>query len=166
MLLNRYQLKDDSARRVLYVGMTRAKTNLYIHCNNGILDGFRLPEVEWVQDTNRYPEPAEIALSLTHKDVYLGFFKEKKELISKLRSGQPLTFTAGGLTAEVEGRTVTVARLSRACLEQVAKLESKGYCPASASVRFVVAWKGEEDEEECAVLLPTVIFRRDLTEEK
>lgn len=162
MLLGRYQLKDDSARRVLYVGMTRAKTNLYIHCNNGILDGFRLPEVEWAQDNNRYPEPAEIALSLTHKDVYLGFFKEKKELISKLRSGQPLTFAAGGLTAEVEGRTVTVARLSRACLEQVAKLESKGYCPASASVRFVVAWKGEEDEEECAVLLPTVIFRKDI----
>jgi ATP-dependent DNA helicase RecQ len=162
MLLNRYQLKDDSARRVLYVGMTRAKTNLYIHCNNNILDMFNSSELEWIEDTKHYAEPVEIALSLTHRDVFLGFFKDKKELISKLRCGQALTYAAGGLTAELNGRTVMVSRLSRACLEQIAKLESKGYHPASASVRFVVAWKGEEDEEESAVLLPTITLRRDM----
>jgi hypothetical protein len=73
-----------------------------------------------------------------------------------------LTYAAGGLTAELNGRTVMVSRLSRACLEQIAKLESKGYHPASASVRFVVACKGEEDEEESAVLLPTITLRRDM----
>ena len=71
-------------------------------------------------------------------------------------------FAAGGVTAEVEGRTVTVARLSRSCLEQIAKLEDKGYRPASAAVRFVVAWKGEADEEESAVVLPTLTMRKDI----
>lgn len=162
MLLNRYQLNSDSARRVLYVGMTRAKQNLYIHCNNGIFDSYCLPGVDMARDSKEYAEPTEIALQMTHRDVALGFFKGKKELISKLRSGQKLTYTSGYLSAEVDGRTVRVAKLSKACMERAEQLEAKGYVAYAAEVRFVVAWKAEEDEEECAVLLPTVAFRKDM----
>ena len=36
-----------------------------------------------------------------------------------------------------------------------------GYRPCGGEVRFVVAWKGESDKEETAVLLPNLHFQKD-----
>lgn len=35
------------------------------------------------------------------------------------------------------------------------------YRPCGGEVRFVVAWKGESDKEETAVLLPNLHFQKD-----
>lgn len=158
LLLSQIILKDDAERRKLYVGMTRAKENLYIHCNTGIFDRYQISGVERLTDETQYPEPEEISLQLTHKDVVLDYFKDKKEIIFKLRSGMKLSLTDVFLCAELDGRTVRVAKLSKACIANIEQLAQKGYRPCGADVRFVVAWKGEEDTEETAVLLPNIYF--------
>ena len=162
LLLNNASPKDDAERRKLYVGMTRAKENLFIHCNTGLFDRFYIPNVEKLTDETQYPEPEEICLQLTHKDVVLDYFKGKKEITLKLHSGMPLSLRDEYVSAEIEGRTVRIAKLSKACMENMDHYMQKGYSPASASVRFVVAWKGKEDEEETAVLLPEIHFKKDL----
>ena len=161
LLLNHTVLRDDSERRKLYVGMTRAKDNLYIHCNNGIFDTYQINGVDQVADEEQYPEPQEIVLQLTHKDVVLDYFKDKKKIILKLHSGTPLSIKGAFLYGELDGRTVSVAKLSRSRLAELDKLLSKGYHPCGGEVRFVVAWKGEGDKEESAVLLPNLLFRKD-----
>jgi ATP-dependent DNA helicase RecQ len=160
MLLNHFSVNSDAERRKLYVGMTRAKNSLYIHCNSNLFVPYNVPNVEKLEDTEEYPEPEEISMQLTHKDVVLDFFKDKKEIIFKLHSGAKLNLKNGFLSAEIDDRTVRVAKLSKACVEQVEYLESKGYIPFSADVRFVVAWKGEEDEQETAVLLPNIYLKK------
>lgn len=160
LLLNRTTLRDNAERRKLYVGMTRAKDNLYIHCNNGIFDKYNIADVEQIIDETSYAEPREITLQLTHKDVVLDFFRDKKEIIFKLHSGAPLSIKDEFLYAEIEGRTVKIAKLSKARMTEIEKLAAKGYVPVSGEVRFVVAWKGEEDKEEIAVLLPNLCLKK------
>lgn len=160
LLLNNASPKDDAERRKLYVGMTRAKENLFIHCNTGLFDRFYIPNVEKLTDETQYSEPEEICLQLTHKDVVLDYFKGKKESTLKLHSGMPLSLKDEYVSAELEGRTVRIAKLSKACVENLDHHMQKGYFPISASVRFVVAWKGKEDEEETAVMLPKIRLKK------
>lgn len=160
MMLKNSAGKTDAERRALYVGMTRAKSNLYIHTNTTLFDKYRIDGVEHVTDGAEYGEPTEIMLQTTHKDVVLDFFKNKKEIIFNLRSGSMLRIDDVYLVAELNGRDVRVAKLSKAFVETLEKLKGKGYSPKSAEVRFVVAWKGEEDTEETPIFLANYYFEK------
>ena len=160
MMLKNSAGKTDAERRALYVGMTRAKHNLYIHTNTTLFDKYRMDGVEHAVDGAEYGEPTEIMLQTTHKDVVLDFFKNKKEIIFNLRSGTKLRLDDVYLVAELNGRDVRVAKLSKAFVETLEKLQGKGYSPNSAEVRFVVAWKGEEDTEETPIILADVYFEK------
>ena len=104
-------------------------------------------------DQTLYGEPSEIMLHTTHSDVVLDFFKSKKEIILALRSGDVLKFDDVYLTAERNGRDVRVAKFSKSFMEVLEKLREKGYTAKYCAVRFVVFWKGENDEEETPILL-------------
>ena len=95
-------------------------------------------------------------LQLTHRDVVLDFFKDKKAQILRLHSGSPLELDREYLTARMDGKPFQVAKLSKACVAKLGELCEKGYHPVSAGVRFVVAWKGKEDNRETAVLLADI----------
>ncbi len=156
LLLDHVPLQSDADRRKLYVGLTRAKENLYIHCNTGILGAYQIPAVTQRTDSTIYREPAEITLQLTHRDVVLDFFKGKKAQILRLRSGEVLELNQGYLIAHLDGKTFRAAKLSKACAAKLGELCKKGYSPVSAEIRFIVAWKGKEDDGESAVLLADV----------
>ncbi len=160
MLLDHCQATTDEEKRKLYVGMTRAKSSLYIHCNTDLFAGYHLPGVAHVDDRATYDAPKEISIQLTHKDVVLDFFKGKQELIFKLHSGAALTAADGYFTAEIGGRSVRAAKFSKAFREKLDRLAAKGFRSKTASVSFVVAWKGKDDEEETAVLLPKINLER------
>ncbi|MBD5146011.1 MAG: RecQ family ATP-dependent DNA helicase [Ruminococcus sp.] len=159
MLLNNVSAGTDEERRKLYVGITRARSGLYIHCNNGIFDGFEIPHCKKIIDENIYPVPNEITVQLTHRDVNLGFFKGKKEFILKLMSGLKLVPTERGMGIETKNGIREVIRYSKSFFEEtVQNLERKGYKPLGGAVRFIVAWKNKDDGEEYAVILPDVYF--------
>lgn len=160
MMLNGNAAATDEEKRKLYVGMTRAKNALYIHCNTKLFSMYSMPGVTHLLDDTVYDEPTDISLQLTHKDVVLDFFKDKKEIVFKLRSGDMLSIADAYLTAEIHDRSVRVVKISKACREKLQILLEKGYKPYSADVRFIVAWKGEDDEAESAVVLPNIYLKK------
>ena len=91
LMLNRYDLRTDAAKRAVYVALTRAKEALSIHYYGTFMEGTPVPGAVYQQDIQLWPEPNEIVLHLGHKDVVLDFFKNKKARNLALRSGQPLT---------------------------------------------------------------------------
>ena len=160
MLLNGINAYKDEDFRRLYVGMTRAKKSLYIHCNTEIFAENMSKLADCRVDNKNYPAPEEITLQLTHKDVYLGFFKDKKKQILMLRAGQPLTFCNGYLkTSSIED----MAYLSKQKRAELKDWEEKGYHVQSARINYILAWKGKDDEEETAVLLPELILKKSET---
>ena len=159
MLLDGYDFSTNEKKRVVYVGLTRAKSLLHIHTNTGFFDQFDLPFVHRVTNSETYPEPAEIMIELGHKDVVLDFFKWKTQIIPKLRSGDPLTLE-GEYLVTCEPRPVRAAKLSNACRTKLSELSEKGYAVQRAEVRYTVWWKGKEDEEETLISLPSLFLRR------
>lgn len=151
MLLNNVSCATDEEKRKIYVGLTRAKEELYIYCNNNLFDGITT-DIEY--DENFYDEPSEIMLQLSYKDVVLDFFKDKKEYITKLRSGDILQLEENNLSAVIDGKLVRIVKYSKAFNEKLGNLKAKGYIPSFATIRFVLAWKGKDDEKETAIILP------------
>jgi ATP-dependent DNA helicase RecQ len=157
MLLCDEMAATDDARRKLYVGMTRARNRLFIHCNTGIIEDCRTSDARFLQDETPYPEPPELNMQLSLKDVWLDFSKDKKKAVFQLRSGSPLKYDNGVLSAESGER---VACLSKAAQAEIKKREAKGYFVREAKVGFIVAWKGKDATEETAVLLPALTLRK------
>ena len=145
--------KTDEEKRKIYVGMTRAKSELYIHSNTELFDNYHMDDVVHISDNTDYSTAQEISVQLSHRDVVLDFFKGKKDIIFKLRSGDKLSVSNSYLTAEVNGRSVAIAKFSKAFCEKLLHLEKLGYKPVDGKIRFIVAWKGENDTEETAVVL-------------
>jgi len=160
LLLKNIFATNDEEKRKLYVGMTRAKESLYIHCNTNILSQYSVEGVVKTEDATEYEEPSEISLQLTYKDVVLNFFKDKKEFILGLRSGRKLAISDNYLVAELNGRTVYVAKFSKAFKEKLENLDNKGYKPYCAFIGYVLAWHGENDDGESAIILPILHFKQ------
>ncbi|NLL68446.1 MAG: ATP-dependent helicase [Clostridiaceae bacterium] len=160
LLLKNVYANNDEEKRKLYVALTRAKNSLYIHCNTDVFKKYFIGGIINREDTRDYDDPLEISLQLSHKDVVLNYFKDKKETILKLRSSCKLGISDSYLSAEVNGRTVRVVKFSKAFSEKLEHLANKGYEPVSANIAYIVAWQGEEDADESAIILPVVRFKK------
>ena len=104
--------QEDDIRK-LYVGITRAKQDLYIHCNTPIFNNNKNQSIPYQHDMSIYPEPDEIALQLSMRDVNLGFFKDKKESILKLICGMSLQFNNGYLQTYTGENVVYLSKAKR-----------------------------------------------------
>lgn len=152
LLLNRSELTEAGAKRVVYVALTRARRELHVHYTGRFMEGQSVPGAAYRNDNTLYPEPEEIVLHLTHRDVVLDFFKSRKRKTLSLRSGQAMT--GDGAYLLCDGRRS--AKLSQKCQQLLADLGKRGYRIKNAEIRFIVAWKGENDTEETTILLPTL----------
>lgn len=157
MLLNGINAYKDEDFRRLYVGMTRAKKNLYIHCNTDIFANNLIKLADYKIDNENYPIPEEITLQLTHKDVFLDFFKDKKKLILQQRAGQSLSYKNGYLKISSGDEIAYLSKQKRAELKE---WEDKGYVARSAKINYILAWKGKDDEKETAVILPEIVLKK------
>lgn len=115
---------------------------------------------EYRVDPREYAMPEEIVLQLSHKDVFLDFFKFKdlKRVVLSLEGGDALGYRDATL---YDGKQRPVARLSQSMQKKLAEWKERGYEVKSASVRFVVAWKPKDapkEEAETAVLLPDLVL--------
>ena len=162
MLLSNAGMGSDEEKRKLYVGMTRAKNLLHIHYFGDAFDQYAEYATTDEMDLHTYPKPSELILQLSHKDVYLDFFKDKKALILKLKSGMHLAVKGSRLYVQTDGRLTPVLQFSSKCNESVKQLITSGYVPYDAVIRFICAWKGKEDTIESAVILADIYFRRSI----
>lgn len=157
MLISDSYVKDAYLMRRYYVGITRAKNRLFIHTNGDCFN--RLSADRYIVDQRQYNMPEEIVLQLSHKDVYLGFFKERKHEVLALRGGDSLTYSDFFLYSSLTNKPV--AKLSLKMQDTLSEWEKRGYKVKSASVRFVVAWKpkdAQKNEPETAVLLADLML--------
>uniref|UniRef100_UPI00405728A7 RecQ family ATP-dependent DNA helicase n=1 Tax=Acetatifactor sp. TaxID=1872090 RepID=UPI00405728A7 len=166
------QLKEDQCRN-LYVGITRAKNELYIFQNSSYFDTIRkspyASEVKWCSDAADYPEPEEIVLPFSYKDVWLSFYKAKSRiaLIEELQSGDVLKFSETQIAgfprilfeARIQGKWEKVACSSKNYYKNILKQKEKGYVACEAKVQFVVSW-WDKDGEEWDVILPVLRMKR------
>lgn len=152
MLISDNYVKDAHLMRRYYVGITRAKNRLFIHTNGDCFN--HLSADRYFMDQRQYDMPEEIVLQLSHKDVNLGFFKERKQEVLALRGGDSLIYNDFFLYSSSTDKPI--AKLSSRMQGTLSEWEQRGYKVQSASVRFVVAWKPKDapkDETETAVLL-------------
>ena len=160
MLLNGNTASSDEERRKLYVGMTRARNALFIHCNTDLFSAYQqMSEVCYKEDPVSYQEPQELTLFLTHRDVFLDYFNGKAKLIIKLRSGMPLILQNPYLLVRFNNQKFPVIRLSRACIDRIQALKKHGYMPCSAEIRFIVSWTDKAGQEHL-IILPSLSFRK------
>ena len=159
LLLNHADHPDENDLRAFYVGLTRAKHSLTIHTTASLFDRMSFPGLTVIRDEQRYDEPEEILLPLTHRDVVLSFYLGKKDRMLCLRSGEPLQAEGMKLQRVIGGQKETVVCYSAACREKIAALSARGYRLERAAVRFIVYWKPEDGAEETAIVLPDLVFR-------
>ena len=134
----------DRERRMIYVGMTRAKNNLSVHFSNVNLFLDKSLQRFIIEDNTVYGAPMEVLMQLSHRDVVLDIFKGCQDSLPGLLSGTGLFVSGDYLYAETGGRRVKVLRFSSAFRTQLFRMVSKGYLPVKAKVRFQVFWSYEE----------------------
>ena len=160
MILPAAVMDTADEKRVLYVGFTRAKKHLIVHTGNDLLDKYRqsaLPGLAFRIDRNIYGDPSELLLPVGFRDVYLDFFKDKKNFIlMTLQSGMSLTVRGNYLNYRGNG----VAKFSDSFQQTLQKQRMKGYVPDSAVITYIVAWKDKKDEKEYAVVLSLLKLRK------
>lgn len=167
MLLDNVNDQSDREKHKLYVGMTRAKNSLFIHYNGDVFNGYKFDDIECIEDNADYMEPEELILQLTHRDVYLDFFKKRISYIQNLIAGKDLIVKDdNAFYAEMGGAEIKIGYFSNAFRAKLARLRAKGFVPDSAKIRFIVLWKGEEDTEEIPIILPDVKLKKNRTSQK
>lgn len=157
MLRNVFAHTDEDKKKI-YVGMTRAKDNLFVHTNRSMFDfASNVKGVGFYNDDIEYEKPKKIALPLNYTDVTLAFFKSKNSIISKLVAGDRLEIEDCYLVH----RGTYVARLSVNYQRSVTRLSNQGYRLCYAKVEKIVYWKGKDEEKEIKIILPTLYFEYD-----
>ena len=156
-LLEDNQPVTDEKRREIYVALTRAKNKLSIHLNSYYPEIFGNEEKIIRFDKAYYPMPERLLFLLTHRDVWLDFFKDarRQESIGNLKSGMPLRLMEGGCC---DSSDKEVVRFSNSFKKEIEKWLDKGYELKEARVNFVVYWKKTGEEEEVKVLLPEIVL--------
>ena len=163
LMLDQFNSRPDEAKRQLYVAMTRAKRNLTIHYNGNFLDKGNFPgplrteDLIVINDARSYAPPAQLALQLTYKDVWLDSFLSSQNVIFQLSSGDMLT-TEETCCRNAQGQVVL--KFSRQFIKQLEALKQKQYLPATAKIRFIVYWQRENSEREIRIVLPELYFER------
>lgn len=174
MMISSGEEFDDKRKRNIYVGMTRAKSNLFIFHNSDLFGTIREDMVSkgarFVYDNTVYPEPDEIVMSMSHKDVYLDFFKRQNiiECISEVRAGDTLEIKEEvcgkyhriAFAALKDGKAVDVVACSKGFAEKIREQKRKGYVLCSASVNYSVKWWDKEARQEYTIILPIVRLKK------
>lgn len=130
--------KDVNDMRAYYVGLTRAKKNLYLVTN---------PPVQYTS----------ISIALDMHDVWLDFFIGRKDIVLRLRSGESLQFNDGYL---LNKQGINIAALSATGKKKLKNWTDKGYEVTSAKVSYILAWHPIESATEYAVCLANLILTK------
>ena len=156
-MLENFDVRNDDKKRQLYVAMTRAKENLTIHLNGSFLDNIFVEELVRSENVNTFQRPRDLALQLSHKELYLGYFEYVQHRVNNLMSGDQLKLNDEGCLNE---KGELVLKFSKKFLEKLGEIKTDGYRPSSAKVNFIVYWTNEDNGKELKVVLPELYFER------
>lgn len=157
---NVYILYDDNiannkTKRLLYVGMTRAKNNLTIHTTTDSFNYNHIDNFKYYVLNNEYDLPNKLVFTLTHRKVALGYFAFTQKIVYQLEVGTPLTMIDNG---RLVYKNHKVLKLSKSQVEDMDTLQESGYIFDSAKVKHKVYWYDQEKDEDFLIILPEIIF--------
>lgn len=125
LMLDNFNLSSDERIRQLYVAMIRARWELTIHLNSDFFDSLSSEDAEHIEDKNAYLPPEELAIHLTHSDIWLDYFIDRQFQIARLRSGDTL-YVRGDECLNDNGQSVL--KFSRKFItEHLERLRMQGY---------------------------------------
>ena len=124
--------------RAYYVGLTRAKRNLYLITN---------PPTEF----------SSISIALNMHDIWLDYFKGRKETVLCLRSGDSIQYKDDYLYNQ---QGISVVALSAAGKDKIKAWTDKGYEVTNAKVSYTLAWRPKDSETEYAVCLANPVLSK------
>ncbi|MEZ4993165.1 MAG: RecQ family ATP-dependent DNA helicase [Saprospiraceae bacterium] len=157
LLLDRYPLSSEEKKRVVYVAMTRAKTNLFIHTNSIHFPSEGIPGLRVREDHRSWPEPATLVLQCGMRDVWLDYFENKHVLenMRGLHSGQELILSlqSFGLFTTADGRDILW--LSKSFAAKLRGYLAKGYRLERVVAQYLVFWYTDSGDK-VRVVLPEV----------
>lgn len=160
LLDSRYHSADEQKRKV-YVGMTRAKSNLFIHTYGKRFEKLaKKLALPYKVDATQYLEPVNMEIQLGYREVNLGFFKSYKAKILSLRCGGLLGNASDCLTGH-DGKKIL--KYSQRFTEEVFKpVSEKGYIVQRSEIRYILAWKDKDhpESEELAIILPNIYLKK------
>jgi len=154
LALSDYKNINDEKKREIYVAITRAKENLYILYNGNYLDNIHTENMHTIKDNNIYPEPTQISMHLSHKDVFLNYFVSIQSVIDSIISGCELEISEKTCFFDKK----QVLKFSSKFCEKIENQKKKGYSLTRAFVKHIVFWKGKDMEKEIKIILPYVEF--------
>jgi ATP-dependent DNA helicase RecQ len=157
LMLENFDASEDEKKRQLYVAMTRAKQRLTIHLNGNYLDKFKTEELEKTENNNTFQPPSGLAMHLSHKDLYLGYFVYIQKRVNALTSGDKLFISDEGCKNE---NGELVLKFSKKFLERLEEIKKSGFELKEAKVNFIVYWTDDNKKIEVKVVLPELHFER------
>jgi ATP-dependent DNA helicase RecQ len=166
LLLEDYDFGKTESKRVVYVGCSRAKLSLQIHCNSSFFDDFNTNKLSVIKFEGNTEQPEYFELILGYKDINLGSQKYSKTLnsIETLTSGAQLKNDAVKFTdniglglAKQEGGNVLL--FSNAFMNKKYNTFVKdGYEMSNGRVEYLVYWYDAKEDKEYKVVLPKLKF--------
>lgn len=157
IMLDKFDPYTDEKRRILYVAMTRAKKNLFIHYNGNYLDCIKAEGMEIIRDDTIHMQPVLMAKQLTHKDVLLDYFFSCQPRIAELQSGYELDVIDG---ACCDKNKKPVVKFSKKFRDHIRMMKESGYVPVKGKISHILYWLKKNAENEIRIILPEVYFKR------
>jgi ATP-dependent DNA helicase RecQ len=158
LLLDKRGPLTDEEKRAVYVGLTRAKTQLHIHTKGKYFERIRVSNFVKTVESRLFAAPDVLIIPFGLRDVFLDGFTIYQPLIQGLGSGdrlQPGWEDCRTLQGE------TVLRFSRAFQRKLSEWRNKGYVLKMAKVNFIIYWQMEQEAKEIKVLLGEVRLARE-----
>lgn len=168
LLLENYKYSDAESKRVLYVGCTRAKKSLKIHCNSSLFDEFKTDNLQRYTFKGVTKQPNYFEIILNHKEINLGSQKYRTAIngINVLKTGDHLIknkveFANGSVLGLARADVGNILLFSRAFLEtKYAAFLKDGYQLTDANVEYVLFWYDRNDDREYKIVLPKLKFNK------
>lgn len=156
LLLKNFTPGTNEDKRQFYVAITRAKTNLSIHYSDRYLKPFVVDGLTYNEDPTIYPEPQQIVIYLTLRDVQLWYFDKVQHRIKDLFSGSRLIISEDGLSDPKGDLILLYAQKFKEVLKG---WYDKGFKIAAAKINYVVYWQDEVTQKESKIILPVLLLK-------
>jgi ATP-dependent DNA helicase RecQ len=157
LMLDNYTANTDEEKRLLYVAITRAKQNLIIHQTGQTLSFLQAENLVHLEDKSLYQSPNELAMHLTHRDIWLSFLSNRQHSIANLSCGDELKVEQDGCKDKFGNYVV---KFSKQFMQQLPTLAGRNYKLKKAKINFKVYWKDEKSNKEIKVILPELYFEK------
>ncbi|QWB96215.1 RecQ family ATP-dependent DNA helicase [Mycoplasmatota bacterium] len=154
---NKY-INNDEERRLLYVGITRAKKNLFIHYKGDFFKFNQIENFTYQIDENMYDEPEYLVFTLTHKDLNLGYFSFTQDMCKRIELDTKLEFEEKNKFSYQDRK---ILQFSKAYAQKYIDIINKGYIHLETIVRHKIIWYDSQNEKESIIVLPQITFVKD-----